>query len=542
MALEKDVIINPTDEFTLTIQGTSKTKTVTYYTLFKKILGNITFPESGGGSITEEDTLDTVTTRGNTTLNTISVGGVTTNYTLYNTTYVAALQEGMMAWNAQDGTVDLRLLGNNVTLQIGQESVVRVVNKTGADLLEANYQAVKITGAQGNRLKVGLARADSDPNSADTIGLVTETIVNNQEGFVTSSGLVRNIDTTGSLQGETWADGDVVYLSPTTFGAITNIKPLAPQHTVIMGFVVRAHPSQGQIYVKVDNGYEIDELHNVRIQSVTNGQFLVYNSTLGVWENQTVSAGGISGSGVATRVAFWDSTSSISSDSQLYWDNTLKNLGIGTANPVEKLVVSDNGAMGFEFQPSSGRIYRYDRIAMAYGDINFEFDNFKLSVVRPAVLGPTPYTVLDFGPVLGGIRIFTTSESTSVPLNLGYGMALGGPTGSFESFRINRITDDKAVLSYYNNYSASQNVLGVGTEYNIYNGSDCALIVNGDMTTFDSSQYAFGVLKNSSSTNGNSLFQGSVYYREGIYKQSVSPSVSNVEIETLMIAYSIALS
>ena len=230
-----------------------------------------------------------VTTRGNVTVNTIDVGGVKTDYLLFDTAATPTLQVGMMAWNPQDGTADLRLMGNNVTLQVGQENVARVVNKTGADLLEANYQAVKITGAQGNRLKVGLARADSDPNSTDTLGLVTETISNNQEGFVTTSGLIRNINTTGSLQGETWADGDVIYLSPTTFGRVTNIKPLAPQHTVIMGFVVRAHATQGQIYVKVDNGYEIDELHNVRITSVANGQFLVYDSTLQVWKNQSVT-------------------------------------------------------------------------------------------------------------------------------------------------------------------------------------------------------------------------------------------------------------
>lgn len=323
--------INPADQFSVYSPSLKKAQDITYYTLLAKIRGdlNITSTESNienwndaydqtivAGAVTgyetktitltrrdgstvsfdfqdlnpqDEDTLDMVTTRGNITVNSIDVGGVTTDYLQFDTAATTTLQPGRMAWNTADGTVDLRLMGNNVTLQVGQEQVVRVVNKTGADLLEANYQAVKITGAQGNRLKVGLARADSDANSTDTIGLVTETIANNQEGFITSSGLVRNINTTGSLQGETWADGDVIYLSPTTFGAVTNVKPLAPQHTVILGFVVRAHVNQGQIYVKVDNGYEIDELHNVRITSVANGQFLVYDSTLSVWKNQTVS-------------------------------------------------------------------------------------------------------------------------------------------------------------------------------------------------------------------------------------------------------------
>ena len=93
----------------------------------------------------------------------------------------------VMRWNDQDGTADLGLKGGNVTLQVGQEQVTRVVNKTGVNLLEANYQAVRVDGAQGNRLKVALAQANNDANSADTLGLVTETINNNQEGFVTVS-------------------------------------------------------------------------------------------------------------------------------------------------------------------------------------------------------------------------------------------------------------------------------------------------------------------------------------------------------------------
>lgn len=200
---------------------------------------------------------------------------------------------GIMRWNDQDGTADLGLKGGNVTLQIGQEQVTRVVNKTGSDLLEANYQAVRISGAQGNRLKVDLAQANNDANSTDTIGIVTETINNNQEGFVTTSGLVRNIDTTGSLQSETWADGDMLYLSGTTAGRITNVKPSAPTHTIIIGYVVRAHATQGQIYVKVDNGYELDELHNVAITSVANNDVLQYDSATSLWKNESLSNAGI---------------------------------------------------------------------------------------------------------------------------------------------------------------------------------------------------------------------------------------------------------
>lgn len=202
------------------------------------------------------------------------------------TTYTPAV--GRLGWNDVDGTIEFKLKGGNVTLQVGQEQVMRVVNKTTPliNLLESNYQVCVISGAIGQRVSVRLAQADNDINSAGTLGVVTETILSNQEGFITTNGQVRNINTTGSLQGETWNDGDILYLSPTVPGAITNVKPIAPNHTVIIGYVEYAHAVNGKIFVKIDNGYKLDELHNVKITSPTNSQTLSYNSSLGVWQNE----------------------------------------------------------------------------------------------------------------------------------------------------------------------------------------------------------------------------------------------------------------
>lgn len=163
----------------------------------------------------------------------------------------------------------------------------KVVNKTtpSVTLTKADYQVCLVSGAQGQRLAVRLAKADSDANSAGTLGIASETILINQEGFITSVGAIEGINTTGSLQGETWADGDILYLSPTTFGAVTNVKPTAPDHTVIVGFVEYSHAVNGKIYVKIDNGYELEELHNVAITSPQNGELLTYNAANLRWEN-----------------------------------------------------------------------------------------------------------------------------------------------------------------------------------------------------------------------------------------------------------------
>jgi len=138
-------------------------------------------------------------------------------------------------------------------------------------------------------LAVAYAQADADPNSADTLGLVCETIPTNQEGFIITVGQLLDINTTGSLQGETWNDGDVLYLSPTTPGALTNIKPNGSTgHIVIMGYVEYAHINNGKIYVKIMNGWELDELHNVYINTPLNNQGLFYTSSTQLWENKSI--------------------------------------------------------------------------------------------------------------------------------------------------------------------------------------------------------------------------------------------------------------
>jgi len=195
---------------------------------------------------------------------------------------------GKFVWNSTDGTANLGLMGGNVTLQLGQEEVVRVVNKSGGNLTEAGYQAVRVLGAQGQRLSVALAQGNNNANSQDTLGIVTENIAVNQEGFVTASGLVRGINTTGNLQGETWAEGDPLYLSPTTAGRITNVLPTAPQHTVRMGYVIVSNANNGSIFVKVDNGYELGELHDLYVPSPSNKDTIAWNSSTLRYENNSV--------------------------------------------------------------------------------------------------------------------------------------------------------------------------------------------------------------------------------------------------------------
>jgi hypothetical protein len=163
-----------------------------------------------------------------------------------------------------------------------------IVNKTGDNLLASGYKVMKVSDAQGQRLAVDYALADSNGNSTDTIGIVYENIDNNQSGKLITVGEIIGINTTGSLQGQTWADGDVLYLDSTIPGNLTNIQATAPNHLVVMGYVVYAHANQGKIYCRISNGWELGELHDVYAPDPTNNDGIFWSSGTTRYENKSI--------------------------------------------------------------------------------------------------------------------------------------------------------------------------------------------------------------------------------------------------------------
>jgi hypothetical protein len=146
-------------------------------------------------------------------INANSVGFDTTPATVPTTV-------GTMSWDDGDGVPTVAVKGGNVNLQVGTQELARIYNDSGATLTRG--QVVYISGAQGNRVAVKLARADVEATSFGTIGLVAETIANGAEGFIIVSGALYKLNTTGLTAGAT------VYLSPTTAGAVTTTKPPSP--------------------------------------------------------------------------------------------------------------------------------------------------------------------------------------------------------------------------------------------------------------------------------------------------------------------------
>ena len=186
-----------------------------------------------------------------------------------------AYAQGRTFWDAGNGTPST-YLNADVTLQNGQEIVTLVYNGTGSTI--PNGSVVAVAGAQGQRPSVVLADADTESTSAATLGIATQDIANGAEGFVTSFGFIRGMDTSA------FTAGDPVYLSQTA-GQITATRPLAPAHTVFLGWVIKVNASSGEVFVHISNGWELSELHDVRITSPLGGNLLAYDQTNQYWKN-----------------------------------------------------------------------------------------------------------------------------------------------------------------------------------------------------------------------------------------------------------------
>lgn len=185
---------------------------------------------------------------------------------------------GKLQWDDGDGTLAVRLKGGNVDLQLGQENIALSYNNSASTI--AKGKVVAVNGAQGQRPAVVLADADSEPLSAATLGVTSESIASGAEGFVTTFGVLRGIDTSA------YAAGTPIWLSQTA-GEFTSTKPVAPAHLVFLGWVIKSNASSGEIFIHINNGWELDELHNVYIDNPTQGQALTYNATAGYWTNTT---------------------------------------------------------------------------------------------------------------------------------------------------------------------------------------------------------------------------------------------------------------
>ena len=204
-------------------------------------------------------------------------------------------------------------INNDGIVDSAQAMVTQGRNSTGATLYKGTI--VYISGATGQMPNFVKAQANSEATSAGTFGVVNADIANNSNGWVTTIGLLDNIDTrttaTHPFTDVTLAIGDTIYLHPTVAGYITNVKPYAPYHLVYVGKVVNVGPStQGAIVYRIQNGYELDELHDVSAQTPANKNGLFYNSSTSLWEARAVAATDIDANVSNTEFGYLDGVTS----------------------------------------------------------------------------------------------------------------------------------------------------------------------------------------------------------------------------------------
>jgi hypothetical protein len=169
------------------------------------------------------------------------------------------------------------------SLPAGSTSTLKHAVKAGVAISKG--QAVYVTSADGTNMIVGKASNASEATSSKTIGLIETSLLINGIGNVITEGLLAGLDTTGATNAgdPVWlgTDGNLIY-------GLLN-KPYAPAHLVFIGIVTRINANNGEIFVKVQNGFELNEIHDIDLKTTTpiNGHILGYNGTL--WVNKTIA-------------------------------------------------------------------------------------------------------------------------------------------------------------------------------------------------------------------------------------------------------------
>ncbi len=163
-----------------------------------------------------------------------------------------------------------------------KEIVQYVKNSTGSTLYKG--QVVYINGSDGTSPTISLSIASGESGSSKTIGFLKQDLNQGDFGYIITEGFLDGLNTNSAISA-----GDTMWLSPTTSGGVVYglaNKPYAPNHLVFLGYVVRKNINNGRIYVKIQNGFELDELHNVSATGAINGDILIYNSGNRLWESK----------------------------------------------------------------------------------------------------------------------------------------------------------------------------------------------------------------------------------------------------------------
>jgi len=192
---------------------------------------------------------------------------------------------GTAFWDQDFGTLSLVMSGGNVTLPIGQKSGAEVKNDSGVQITKG--KVVQFAGAAGGNIRVQAAVNDGTVSPRVYFGVAAEVINNGGQGFAVDTGYIRGLNTNA------WAVGTLLYIGAS--GTLTNTMPAKPAFQVPIAVVTFQNSSAGVIYVRMNNGVELNEVFDVDIDTPTAGQVLAYDAVDGTWTNQLAAAGATGG-------------------------------------------------------------------------------------------------------------------------------------------------------------------------------------------------------------------------------------------------------
>jgi hypothetical protein len=272
--------------------------------------------------------------------------------------------QGTFLWNNDENTVGL--IQNGTTLQLGQQTEVHVKNQTGSTIAEGT--PVYVTGTLGvsGRLTVAPMIADGSIEAKFFIGITNEDIPNGFDGKVITFGKIRGLDTSAYTEGQT------LFVSDTVAGEFTTTAPISPSLDLECAIVVSVSATNGTIFVRANTGLYLPMLHDVYINGVADGESLIYNATLGRWEN------GQGGSGLTLQ----DVTDN--------GNTTTNNIGIGTTPNASTMLhvkdddgaeirIEDNTSTTFEVLRFIGDASAGEKGLIAYNSANaFDANSLRL--------------------------------------------------------------------------------------------------------------------------------------------------------------------
>lgn len=309
---------------------------------------------------------------------------VVTDYIDLNNGPAPASKARRLAWNAVDQTANLGM-DYGVTQQIGQETYARVGNTTGVTI--PNGTVVGFAGATADALLVAPYLADGASPSLYILGVMTHDLPDSGEkGYCTTWGFVRDLDTSA------FSAGDILYASPTTAGALTNVKPTAPNNVIPLAACIVSDATAGVIFVRPT----IEQMKYYGVFSKTTDQSpaVINTEYLLTFDNTQISNGVVIG-GTTSQIIVpqsglyqFDATvqlTSGSSSAKNIWVWFKKN-GTAIANSA-RLVTSDinNGYIPIALSETvSLAAGGYIEMAFAADSTNVTVDNVAATAFAPA--------------------------------------------------------------------------------------------------------------------------------------------------------------